>query len=107
MFNNAFPIPPKTKPNLKKITTPNKPKTTSTQKWATFTYIGKETTYITNLFKNNDLKIAMRTNNYIQKILMDNKQLMNKTDTYTQSGVYKLTCPDCNKAYVGQTGRNF
>jgi hypothetical protein len=20
---------------------------------------------------------------------------------------YKLTCPDCNKVYVGQTGRNF
>jgi hypothetical protein len=29
------------------------------------------------------------------------------TDTYTQSGVYKLTCPDCKKAYVGQTGRSF
>jgi hypothetical protein len=23
------------------------------------------------------------------------------------SGVYKLTCPDCNKAYIGQTGRPF
>jgi hypothetical protein len=28
-------------------------------------------------------------------------------DKYTQSGVYKMTCPDCNKAYVGQTGRDF
>ena len=28
-------------------------------------------------------------------------------ETYTQSGVYKLTCPDCNKAYVGQIGRSF
>ena len=28
-------------------------------------------------------------------------------DKYTQSGVYRLTCPDCNKAYVGQIGRNF
>jgi len=64
-------------------------------------------TYITNLFKNTDLKIAMHTNKSIQKILMHNKQLTNKTDKYTQSGVYKLTCPDCNKAYVEQTGRNF
>jgi hypothetical protein len=23
------------------------------------------------------------------------------------SGIYKLTCPDCNKAYIGQTGRPF
>jgi len=51
VFNNAFPISPKTKPRQKKSTAPNKPKPTSTQKWATFTYIGKETTYITNLLK--------------------------------------------------------
>jgi hypothetical protein len=102
-----FQSPPKNPPHLREITTRNKPKTTSTQKWATFTYVGKETTYITNLFKNTDLNIAMRTNNSIQKILMHNKQLTNKTDKYTQSGVYKRTCPDCNKAYVGQTGRNF
>jgi hypothetical protein len=38
---------------------------------------------------------------------MHNKQLTSNTGKYTQSGVYKLTCPDCNKAYVGQTGRNF
>jgi hypothetical protein len=23
------------------------------------------------------------------------------------SGIYKLTCPDCNKAYIGQIGRPF
>jgi len=28
-------------------------------------------------------------------------------DKYSRSGAYKLTCPDCNKAYVGQTGRGF
>ena len=29
------------------------------------------------------------------------------TDKYMCSGAYKLTCPDCNMAYIGQTGRNF
>jgi len=62
---------------------------------------------MTNLFKNTDLKIAMRSNNSIQKILMHNKELMNKTGKYTQSGVHKLTCPDCNNAYLGQTGEYF
>jgi len=28
-------------------------------------------------------------------------------DKFTHSGVYKLTCPDCGKAYIGQTGREF
>jgi hypothetical protein len=28
-------------------------------------------------------------------------------DKYMCSGTYKLTCPDCNKAYVRQTGRRF
>ena len=28
-------------------------------------------------------------------------------DKYSRSGAYKLTCPDCNKVYVGQTGRCF
>jgi hypothetical protein len=28
-------------------------------------------------------------------------------DKYMRSGAYKLTCPDCNKAYIGQTGRSF
>jgi len=26
---------------------------------------------------------------------------------FSLSGAYRLTCPDCNKAYVGQTGRCF
>jgi hypothetical protein len=78
--------------------------TSNTQKWAIFTYNGKETTFITNLFKKTDLKIMLRTNNTIQSLIMHKQQTPNK---YTQSGVYKLTCPDCNKAYVGQTGRDF
>jgi len=72
-----------------------------------FTYIGKETTYITNVLKNTELKIAMHTNNSIQNILMNNKQLTNNTGKHTHSGVYKLSCPDCSKAYVGQTGGIF
>jgi len=35
-------------------------------KWATFTYIGKETTYITKLFKHTNIKIAYVTNNSIE-----------------------------------------
>jgi hypothetical protein len=107
LHNNAFPIPtpnPHTPSgNLKKQSQPTHTQN-PTPKWATFTYIGKETTFITNLFKKSNVKIAFRTNNTIQKLLIHKQH---RTDTHSQPGVYKLTCPDCGKAYVGQTGRNF
>jgi hypothetical protein len=57
-----------------------KPPTHNT-KWAKFTYISKEIKYITKLYKNTTVK-----------------------NKYQMSGVYKLTFPDSNKAYIGQTG---
>ena len=71
---------------------------------ATFTYIGKETTFITNIFRRTKLKIAFRTNNTIQNLL---KHKIQKSDKYASSGAYKIKCLDCKKAYVGQTGRSF
>jgi len=102
MLNNGFPIHINKTPTIGYPTTPSNRQTgTHTQKWASFTYIDKETTYITNLFKKTDLKIALRTHNTIQKRLM---QKHITPDIYTRPGAYKLTCPDCNKAYVGQIG---
>ena len=100
--NNAFPIKPH-KPPIHNPTRLTKNKTT-TQKWASFTYIGKETSYITNLFRKTQLKIAFRTTNTIGNLLSHKNP---NPDKYSMSGIYKLTCPDCNKAYVGQTGRRF
>ena len=77
---------------------------TPTRKWVTFTYIVKETNFITNLFRKTNLKIAFRTNNTVHSLLRHKQQV---PDIYTQSGVYKLKCPDCKKVYVGQTGRSF
>jgi hypothetical protein len=110
LYNNAFPIHHENPPNpkLPPDITGTQTKITRThpvtQKWAAFTYMGKETTYITNLFKKTDIKIAFRTNNTIQKLLMHNQQT---SDIHSRSDVYKLICLDCNKAYVGQTGRSF
>jgi len=59
MFNNAFPIhlhSPPPPPSRQTTTTPDRQMTTTTQKWTTFTYVGKDTTFITNLFKKTDLK---------------------------------------------------
>jgi hypothetical protein len=101
LWNNSFPIKPH-KTHTTKLTHPDKP--TTPPKWASFTYISKETSYITNIFRHTELKIALRTNNTIGKLLNPKNPTR---DPYSQSGAYKLTCPDCNRAYVGQTGRQF
>jgi len=62
------------------------------QKWASFTYVGKETSYITNVFRQTDLKIAFRTKNTIGKLLTHKNSLDRQTDIYSLSGAYKLWC---------------
>jgi hypothetical protein len=38
-------------------------------KWATFTYVERETSYITKLFKNTNVIVAYTTNNNLGKLL--------------------------------------
>jgi hypothetical protein len=75
-------------------------------KWAKFTYIGKETKFITKLFKNSSVKVAFTTNNTIRKCLSIKPNQVQK-NRFGKSGVYQLTCPDCNMKYVGQTSCPF
>jgi len=100
LHNNSFPITPQKQPPSN--TTQQQPTQTSRHKWATFTYIGKETLYMTNVLKHTGLKIAFQTNNTIENLLKQRDPIPEK---FSSSGVYKLTCPDCHKAFVGQTGR--
>jgi hypothetical protein len=67
LSNNGFPAHTHKPPTS---TTLVKETSTTTHKWVPFTYFGNETTFITNLFKKTDLKIALCTNNTIQKLLM-------------------------------------
>ena len=74
-------------------------------KWAKFTYVGRQTRTITKLFKNTSLKIAFTTDNTISKILTQKKDP--NFNKFRISGVYQLTCHECNKKYIGQTGISF
>jgi predicted RNA-binding Zn-ribbon protein involved in translation (DUF1610 family) len=65
-------------------------------------YIGKETTHITKIFKHTNIKMAYRTNNIIQGNLTPKTH---NHKIFSATRVHKLTCPDCGKAYIGQTGR--
>jgi hypothetical protein len=76
-------------------------------KWAKFTYIGKETKFITKLFKDSPILISYTTSNTVSKILSTKPNRTRTHDQFNNSGVYRLTCPDCGTKYVGQTGRPF
>jgi hypothetical protein len=60
--------------------------------------------HITNIFRHTDIQLAFRTNNTIQNLLTQRNP---NPDKFSSSGVYKLICPECGKANVGQTGRCF
>ena len=79
------------------------PSPTPKHKWTTFACIGKKTIYITNIFRQTDLRIAYCTNNTIHHLI----HRIQHPDKFSSSRVYKLTCSDCKKACVGQTGGNF
>ena len=91
---------------LNKISKEKKQKRdTQKRKWAKFTYIGKETRFITKLFKNTDAKVTFTTDNTIERCLATE----HGTDhsKYNKSRVYQLTCPDCKMKYTGQTRKPF
>lgn len=56
---------------------------------------------VRKIFNQYGYTIAHKTNNTISKYLR------NKKTHTTDSGVYKLTCNECQKFYIGQTGRTF
>jgi hypothetical protein len=79
---------------------PLTPKTQHKKRWVTFTYHSPLIRKITNLFKHSNLRIALRTTNTTFQQLIEKPVLNNP------SGIYKLKCNTCNKAYIGQSGRS-
>jgi hypothetical protein len=71
------------------------------QKWVSFTFSGNYVRIITTLLKNTNIKIAFKTSNTIGNILKE-RIITNK---YEQTGIYRLSCAECKKVYIEQTGR--
>jgi hypothetical protein len=70
-------------------------------KWAILTYSGKETRFVTKILKKTGLHFAFTTRQNIGKLLAYKTD--RPSDKCEDSGVYQLTCLDCQKCYVGQT----
>lgn len=73
-------------------------------KYSLITYIGQACNNIAQFFKKLNINISFKTNNSTGKFIKNNKT---KLDKNNKSGVYKLTCKDCPKTYIGQSGRSF
>ena len=65
---------------------------------------GNHTPFIlVNTFRKFNYQISFRTNNKLLKLLNKRPPIpLNK-----KSGIYKITCDDCDCFYIGQTGRSF
>jgi hypothetical protein len=72
-------------------------------KRAIFTYTGPHLRKITKLFHSAGIKTAFTTKHTLQNQL---RTYQNQAD-FNRCGVYQLECEDCNRKYVGQTGRSF
>ena len=58
---------------------------------------------LNNVFSDVNIKIAFRTNNNVNKILLPK----NSKSVEDRTCVYKIMCNDCDSFYIGQTGRSF
>ena len=68
-------------------------------------FIGNTSTKLAKLLsKENNYTCAYRTINNLGKSLINSKE---KIDQLSKSGIYKLSCNDCDCIYIGQTGRDF
>jgi len=102
--NNKFPIH-----YITKLRTQIQRKTqinttdNNNNKWATYTYHSPKVRMITNLFKQTDIKIAFKSTSTLQQL--NKPKFQDTTQEQDKSGIYKMTCKTCNKAYIGQTSR--
>jgi hypothetical protein len=72
------------------------------EKLVTFTYIGKEAWYITKLSEKTTFMNSLYST---AKILAYRNT--NFKDKCKEGEIYQLICPNCEKKYVGLTGRFF
>jgi hypothetical protein len=100
-MNNGFPLKDihRLRHNIETRSNTQKEKTTGA--WVKFTFYNPLVYRVTNLFKTTSLNITYKPTNTIKRILQFKKEI----DPFTEAGIYKIECNTCNKAYVGQSGR--
>lgn len=68
-------------------------------------YVGRHTDKVIKAFKKYDVNVGIKNNpSMVKRISNDQTEVRERT---TQSGVYRLTCEQCDSVYIGETGRKF
>lgn len=77
--------------------------TTSDTQLIPFNYIPQITNKLKSIYKKQNLQLVFNNNNKLQNLLHNPKD---KIETNNKSGIYKITCNNCDKIYIGQTKRS-
>jgi hypothetical protein len=81
----------------------NKKKTSKNDKkiWTTYNFHSPKIRKITSLFKNTNIDIVLKTTTTLHHLIKP--VAPTRLQEHEKSGIYKITCKSCHKAYVGQT----
>lgn len=69
----------------------------------TMPYIPEITQKLKKVFKKHNLEIVHNSNSKLQNYIV---QLKDKTDDLKKSGIYEISCSECEDKYIGQTKRS-
>jgi len=72
--------------------------------WTTFTFHSPKIRKMTDLLKNTNIVIAFKTTTTSHHPIKP--AAPTQLQEHEKSGIYKIICKTCHKAYVGQTSRN-
>jgi hypothetical protein len=83
---------------------PLSPSENKIKKWNRLRYVGKLSNKLARRFPKDKFNVALYNPVTLGSLLCKNKD---RIDPHLQSGIYRVNCGDCDKCYIGQTGRNF
>ncbi|KAL1447597.1 hypothetical protein WDU94_009868 [Cyamophila willieti] len=68
-------------------------------------YVGKDTKKIIKIFKQHNINVTTKSAKSVFSKVKNNPS--NNQDNTKNSGVYQISCTECNTSYIGETGRQF
>jgi len=71
------------------------------QRWIQLPYLGPASDKLASLLKRYDYRVGFYPLSTVRQLV----QLKDRSSKFDKSGIYQLTCGQCQAVYIGQTGR--